>query len=145
VAQDRQQEVLTVTHIQVLDRDHCLELLRDDEIGRLAVIADGGPLILPVNYRMDGESVVFRTDPGLKLDQGVRSHGCFEIDDFDRTTRSGWSVVAAGRLEEVTRYETKIWERVHELPVDPWAEGTKAHWVRLVPTRITGRRIAPAG
>ena len=74
-----------MTHIQMLDRDRCLELLRDDEIGRLAVLADGGPVIFPVNYRMDGESVVFRTDPGLKLEQGVRSHGCFEIDQFDRT------------------------------------------------------------
>ena len=58
--------------IELLDRDRCLQLLREDEIGRLAVLADGGPVILPVNYRMDGESIVFRTDPGLKLDQGVR-------------------------------------------------------------------------
>ena len=88
-----------MARIDVLNRDRCLELLRQDEIGRLAVLADGGPLILPVNYRMDGETIVFRTDPGLKLDQGVRSHACFEIDQFDRGNRSGWSVIAAGRLE----------------------------------------------
>jgi nitroimidazol reductase NimA-like FMN-containing flavoprotein (pyridoxamine 5'-phosphate oxidase superfamily) len=129
----------------MLDRERCLELLRDDEIGRLAVLADGGPVIFPVNYRMDGESVVFRTDPGLKLEQGVRSHGCFEIDHFDRANRSGWSVVVAGRLEEVTHYETKTWDRIHELPVDPWAGGIKEHWVRLVPSRITGRRVPAAG
>jgi uncharacterized protein len=133
-----------VTRIQMLDRDRCLELLRDDEIGRLAVLADGGPVIFPVNYRMDGESVVFRTDPGLKLEQGVRSHGCFEIDHFDRANRSGWSVVVAGRLEEVTHYEAKTWGRIHELSVDPWAGGTKEHWVRLVPSRITGRRVPAA-
>jgi uncharacterized protein len=133
-----------VTRIQMLDRDRCLELLRDDEIGRLAVLADGGPVIFPVNYRMDGESVVFRTDPGLKLEQGVRSHGCFEIDHFDRANRSGWSVVVAGRLEEVTHYEAKTWDRIHEPSVDPWAGGTKEHWVRLVPSRITGRRVPAA-
>ena len=133
-----------MTRIQMLDRDRCLELLRDDEIGRLAVLADGGPVIFPVNYRMDGESVVFRTDPGLKLEQGVRSHGCFEIDHFDRANRSGWSVIVAGRLEEVTHYEAKTWDRIHELPVDPWAGGTKEHWVRLVPSRITGRRVPAA-
>jgi nitroimidazol reductase NimA-like FMN-containing flavoprotein (pyridoxamine 5'-phosphate oxidase superfamily) len=133
-----------MTRIQVLDRERCLQLLRDDEIGRLAVVADGGPLILPVNYRMDGEAIVFRTDPGLKLDQGLRSHGCFEIDHFDRTERCGWSVVVAGRLEEVTHYETKTWDRIHALPVEPWAEGDKAHWVRLAPTRITGRLVPPA-
>ena len=130
--------------IQSLDRDRCLDLLRRDEVGRLAVIADGGPLILPVNYRMDGDAVVFRTDPGLKLDQGVRAHGCFEIDHFDRDERSGWSVIVAGRLEEVTRYESKAWARVHDLAVDPWAEGPKEHWMRLVPSRISGRVLAPA-
>lgn len=25
--------------------------------------------------------------------------------------------------------------------VDPWAGGDKAHWMRLVPDRVTGRRI----
>jgi len=134
-----------VTRIQMLTRDHCLELLRADEVGRLAVVVGGGPVIFPVNYRMDGESVVFRTDPGLKLDQGLRAHGCFEIDHFDRATRSGWSVVVAGRLEEVTHYESKAWERLHALSVDPWAAGTKEHWVRLVPSRITGRRVPAAG
>ena len=84
--------------IELLDRERCLELLRQDEIGRLAVLADGGPLILPVNSRMDGETVVFRADLGLKLDQGVRSHACFEIDHFDRSNRSGWSVIAAGTV-----------------------------------------------
>jgi nitroimidazol reductase NimA-like FMN-containing flavoprotein (pyridoxamine 5'-phosphate oxidase superfamily) len=133
----------TKPRIEPLNRDRCLELLREDEIGRLAVLADGGPLILPVNYRMDGESVVFRTDPGLKLDEGVRARACFEIDHFDRDNRSGWSVIAAGRLEEITRYEAKTWERIHDLPVEPWAGGAKAHWVRLVPSRITGRRVPP--
>jgi nitroimidazol reductase NimA-like FMN-containing flavoprotein (pyridoxamine 5'-phosphate oxidase superfamily) len=133
----------TKPRIEVLGKDRCLALLRGDEVGRLAVIADGGPLILPVNYRMDGESIVFRTDPGLKLDQGVRSRACFEIDCFDRDDRSGWSVIAAGRLEEVTHYESKTWNRVHDLSVEPWADGAKDHWVRLVPSRITGRRIPP--
>ena len=81
----------------------------------------------------------------MKLDQGVRSHGCFEIDCFDRANRSGWSVVVAGRLEEVTPYEAKTWERIQELPVEPWAGGDKEHWVRLIPSRITGRLVPPAG
>ena len=58
------QDVGMTTRIEMMDRARCLELLRADEIGRLAVVADGGPLILPVNYRVDGESIVFRTDPG---------------------------------------------------------------------------------
>ena len=46
----------------MLDRDQCLRLLADDEIGRLAVIAGNTPAIFPVNYRSDGDTIVFRTD-----------------------------------------------------------------------------------
>jgi nitroimidazol reductase NimA-like FMN-containing flavoprotein (pyridoxamine 5'-phosphate oxidase superfamily) len=124
-----------------MDRQECVELLATDTIGRLAVIDGGTPTILPVNYVLDGEDVIFRTDPGLKLDAGPRAPASFEIDAFDRSTRSGWSVVVSGRLEEVTLYDAHRWSRVHQLPVEPWAAGDKAHWMRLVGTKIAGRRI----
>lgn len=129
------------TGLEWLDRDECLQLLAADEVGRLAVIAGDAPAIFPVNYRMDGEAIVFRTDPGTKLDHGPRSCACFEIDRFDRGHHSGWSVVVTGRLEEVTRYDSRTFDRVLQLPVDPWAGGEKSHWVRVVPERITGRRV----
>jgi nitroimidazol reductase NimA-like FMN-containing flavoprotein (pyridoxamine 5'-phosphate oxidase superfamily) len=131
------------TGIEWLDRQECLRLLADDEIGRLAVLDGGTPVIFPVNYGLDGGHIVLRTDPGTKLDDGPRARACFEIDHFDRESRSGWSVVAVGRLEEITHYDSAH-ERVQALPVDPWAGGEKAHWMRLVPDRITGRRLRPA-
>lgn len=131
------------TGIEWLDRAECLRLLAADEVGRLAVVSGGAPAIFPVNYRLDGEAIVFRTDPGTKLDDGPRAPACFEIDAFDRDHRSGWSVVVSGRLEEATRYTAATLDRVRRLPVDPWAGGEKAHWVRLVPARITGRRVGP--
>jgi nitroimidazol reductase NimA-like FMN-containing flavoprotein (pyridoxamine 5'-phosphate oxidase superfamily) len=128
------------TGIEWLDRQECLNLLAGDQIGRLAVLEGGTPVIFPVNYGLDGTAIVIRTDPGTKLDDGPRSRACFEIDSFDRETKSGWSVVAVGRLEEVSRYDSAH-ERVQGLPVEPWAGGEKAHWLRLVPDRITGRRL----
>jgi nitroimidazol reductase NimA-like FMN-containing flavoprotein (pyridoxamine 5'-phosphate oxidase superfamily) len=129
------------TGIEVLDREECLALLAQDVIGRLAVISGIGPVIFPVNYALDGDVVVFRTAPGTKLDAGPRAPASFEIDSFDRETRSGWSVVVVGRLEEATPFDAAVLERVQNLPVEPWAQGDKPHWVRLVPTRITGRRV----
>lgn len=90
------------TGIEIIGRDECLELLSADQIGRLAVLEGGQPLILPINYGLDDESVVFLTSTGAKLDAARRAPACFEIDGFDRATRSGWSVVVRGRLEEVT-------------------------------------------
>jgi len=131
------------TRLQLIDRDECVRLLAADEIGRLAVNAGHAPTIVPVNYRMDGDAVVFRTDWGTKLEMGRRAPVSFEIDSFDREHRTGWSVVVSGRLEEVEVYDAETYDRVHQLLIDPWAGGEKAHWVRIVPGRITGRRIGP--
>jgi uncharacterized protein len=127
--------------LEILDRSACLRLLAADQIGRLAVIAGGAPVILPVNYALDGEAIVFRTDEGTKSRAAGRAPACFEIDGFDRDRRAGWSVVVSGRLEEVTPYDAATMDRVHALPVDPWAGGEKGHWMRLVPTHMTGRCV----
>jgi nitroimidazol reductase NimA-like FMN-containing flavoprotein (pyridoxamine 5'-phosphate oxidase superfamily) len=129
------------TGIEVVTRDDCLRLLREDVIGRLAVVSGGAPHVFPVNYAMDGEDVVFRTDHGTKLDVGPRSPACFEIDRFERTDRSGWSVVVAGRLEEVTAFDSERLHRIETLGIDPWADGERQHWMRLVPGTISGRRV----
>ncbi len=93
--------------LEVIDRDECLRLLAGDEIGRLAVIAGNTPVVLPINYALDGETVVFRTDPGTKLDHGPRARASFEVDCFDRASdgRAGawWPRVAWRRSRSTTR------------------------------------------
>ena len=133
------------TGLEVLDRDTCLGLLAGEDVGRLAMATGGAPLVFPVNYALDGETLVFRTDPGTKLDHAGRGRVAFEIDGLDREARTGWSVVVTGRLEEVTHYDTARFERVRRLPIEPWAGGEKAHWLRLIPSRITGRRVGGRG
>lgn len=85
--------------IEIIDSDECRRLLAQDEIGRLAVIIGATPMILPVNYALDGDAVVFRTMPGSRLDVG-QGHAAFDVDSFDRVCRSGWSVLVTGHLEE---------------------------------------------
>lgn len=129
------------TGIEIIDRDECAALLRADQIGRLAIVDGGRPLVLPVNYVVDGEDIVFRTGPGTKLDHGPRAPACFEIDQFDRSHSAGWSVVVTGRLEEITAYSGALFAHTSNLPVHPWAAGPKDHVMRLVPSSMTGRRI----
>jgi uncharacterized protein len=133
------------TGLEVLDYDTCLGLLAGEDVGRLAMGTGGAPLVFPVNYALDGETLVFRTDPGTKLHWAGRSRVAFEIDGLDRDTRTGWSVVVTGRLDEVTHYDSARFERVRRLLVEPWAAGDKAHWLRLIPTQITGRRVGGRG
>ena len=129
------------TGIEVLPRDECLRLLAGDVIGRIAVISGGVPHVFPVNYAMDGDDIVFKTDHGTKMDVGTRSPVSFEIDAFDRRARAGWSVVVTGRLEEVTARDATRLHRIELLGVDPWADGERQHWMRLAASHITGRRV----
>jgi len=121
--------------IEVLPTEVCERLLAREEVGRVAVIVDGHPEVFPVNYRWDGDAVVFRTDEGTKLHASLSWPSvAFEVDDFDRSTHSGWSVLVVGRAEEIPG-----WKRTPQ--PQPWATGVKSHIVRIVPTQVTGRRL----
>ena len=129
--------------MQRLDLEECLLLLAIEDVGRLALVQGGTPAIFPVNYILDGTAPVFRTDPGTKLSHGPGTSVCFEIDGIDRDQRSGWSVVVTGVLETIDESDPETLERVRTLPVHPWGGGEKAHWLRVVPGLITGRRVGP--
>lgn len=123
-----------------IDVDMCLQLLESHHVGRIAVNDDAGPIIVPVNYVLDRGTVVIRSDPGTKLaatDQ--RDRAAFEIDGIDVGRRLGWSVLVRGRLREVNGEEEL--DRLRTLPLDPFAGGEKAHYLRLDSSSITGRRI----
>jgi nitroimidazol reductase NimA-like FMN-containing flavoprotein (pyridoxamine 5'-phosphate oxidase superfamily) len=129
------------TGLEIIDPDECRRLLAGDSVGRLVLVDGGTPAIFPVNYALDGDAVVFRTAPGTKLTAGPRGPAAFEIDEFDRSAHTGWSVIVTGHLEEVGPYDGETLDRITRLPVEPWTGGDKPHWLRLVPTRISGRRI----
>lgn len=129
--------------LAAMDQAECLALLEADDVGRLAIVQGRVPAIFPVNYLLDGRDIVFRTAPGTKLAHGPESHAAFEIDHLDRATRSGWSVVVTGRLEQVTHHDLDRFERLSQLPIAPWAPGERTALMRLVVGTITGRVISP--
>lgn len=129
------------TPLEWIHREECLRLLASNEVGRIVVVEGGGPLIFPVNYALDGENILFRTDDGAKLQRGPGRTACFEVDEIDRATHTGWSVVVVGRLDEVTPMDGPDYTRAMDLAAESWAGGPKDHLLRLVSSRITGRRI----
>jgi uncharacterized protein len=129
---------------QELTKCECFELLTHEHLGRVAFVDDRGPMVLPVNFVLERHTVVFRSDEGAKLEavsQGSRV--AFEVDGIDAATRAGWSVVIRGEAVEVT--DPAELARLRELPVRPWAPGAKAHYVRVLPAVLTGRRISVPG
>lgn len=124
-----------------LSEEECLELLSSHSVGRIAVVADGKPLVFPVNYVVEGRTVAFRTDPGTKLDWATMGHVAFELDSADPETREGWSVLVQGVGREVTDAIDAWSERITSRALEPWAGGAKEHWVAISAPHISGRRI----
>jgi nitroimidazol reductase NimA-like FMN-containing flavoprotein (pyridoxamine 5'-phosphate oxidase superfamily) len=127
-----------------LTKSECFELLSGEQLGRVAVVDEQGPIVFPVNFVLDRQMVVFRTDEGTKLDAAARgSRVAFEIDGTDEAARTGWSVVVRGEAVEVT--DPAELARLRKLRLSPWAPGAKARYVRILPAKLTGRRIWARG
>jgi nitroimidazol reductase NimA-like FMN-containing flavoprotein (pyridoxamine 5'-phosphate oxidase superfamily) len=117
-------------------------------VGRIAYASRYGPAVLPVNYRLHDGAIVFRTAEHGALDQDLRTGidgadytVAFEIDNYDLAAREGWSVLLQGPAHHVTD-EDRAW--AEQAGVESWPDGDRELFVRIVPSRITGRRIAPA-
>jgi nitroimidazol reductase NimA-like FMN-containing flavoprotein (pyridoxamine 5'-phosphate oxidase superfamily) len=125
-----------------LSEKDCWRLLDTHAVGRIGVLNDSAPEIYPVNYRTEGRSILFRTDPGSKLHGLERSPSvCFEIDGIEPATRTGWSVLVKGRARRlVDADEVRAAARHH---LDYWSIGPKSHWVQIDPHEVTGRRLMP--
>ena len=122
--------------LEEMSRRECLDLMGSLAVGRVAVAqSDSPPLVVPVNYVVEDETVVFRSDPGSKL-SALRDHPIsFQVDVIDPSHRRGWSVLVHGMAHEMAPGE------VGRVALDSWAGGLKQHWVRIVSSAIRGRRI----
>lgn len=127
--------------LRELPRDECMALLREKSLGRVAYTDHALPAITPINYVLDGDTVVFRTATGTRLADGTRDAVvAFEVDETDEVTHEGWSVVVVGVASQITRASDSL--RALELSLAPWAGGDRNHFVRITPSFVSGRRIS---
>ena len=84
--------------------------------------------------------MVFRTGEGTKLDGSLSGNPvAFEVDGYDPETNRAWSAVIKGTVEVPRGIEDIVESTM--LPIFPWQAGTKSHYIRIVPTEVTGRRF----
>jgi transcriptional regulator with XRE-family HTH domain len=103
-----------------------------------------GPLAFPVNYRTDGDDVVFRTDSAEIVTEGTRHQRVsFDVDHLDDALGEGWAVLMSGRAHVIT--DPAELDRARALGIEPWAGGDPQTFVKLVPSQISGRRIRVTG
>ena len=127
--------------------DDCLALLRTTGIGRVALSIDALPVVMPVNFAMFGDDIVFRPMLDEKLS---RSAGdvvlAFQVDNFDLASHTGWSVLIQGIASEIV--EAELIERCRDSPDLPAAHraGTlvgSSSW-RPAPLRVAGWLRSPS-
>lgn len=121
--------------------EDCLQLLRVVPVGRISVVVDTYPVVLPVNYRLVETSgrawIAIRTRAGNVIDRAPMN-AAFEIDGIASAHREGWSVVVRGSLHHVDPEAADF--REHFDP-HPWLGDELDSWMMIEPFSITGRRL----
>ncbi|MFF7640927.1 pyridoxamine 5'-phosphate oxidase family protein [Streptomyces canus] len=138
-----QGQALLHPQLRDLSPEECRDLLSTHGVGRVAVSTPQGPAVVPVNYEVVNDAIVFRTGPDSAPARAVASEVAFEVDHVDDAMSQGWSVLVVGPARVVTEPDVvrQLVDRAHTMP---WAGGTREMWVSIEPTRLTGRRISPA-
>ena len=130
----------TPGELEVLTDHQCRELLTQVSVARIGLSVDSLPVILPVNFVVDADSIVFRTGHGLKLSAATAGDvACLEADDIDTLGHGGWSVLVTGRLQEITGPDEL--EAAERLPLAPWWHQVDQRYVRLSMDLLSGRRL----
>jgi transcriptional regulator with XRE-family HTH domain len=132
------------TLLDSLTAAECRQHLAGGGVGRFLFVEHGrGPVAIPVNFRMDGDDVIFRTSSGGSVASGLRERQVsFDVDHLDETLGEGWSVLLTGKAQVIT--DPAELARAEALRIEPWAGGDKPLFVRLTASKITGRRIRVA-
>ncbi len=137
-AQETEVEVSPL--MEKLSEEACWVLLGEVEVGRLAVAAAGDVDIFPLNFAVDGRSIVFRTAEGTKLVEIIlNGRVAFEADGYHPADGEAWSVLVKGEAEMLERF-SEIYA-AQDLPLFPWNSAPKERFVKINVSSITGRRF----
>ena len=118
----------------------CYRMLAPGGIGRIAFSTASGLMILPVNYVAIDRAIVIRTGSGSMIAMHGDGGVSFEADHFDLELGQGWSVLVRGEAHRVL--QPGELRRLREAcDLRPWPAGEHDLFVRIVPNRVTGRRI----
>jgi uncharacterized protein len=127
--------------LKQLTRDECLQLMASVPVGRIIYTRQALPAVELVNFALDNDDIIIRTDHSGKLAAATREAVvAFEADSLDPARRVGWSVTVVGQSREVT--DAAEISRLAQLGLSSWAPGERDHYIRISPGILTGRRLA---
>ncbi len=90
-----------VATVEQIPEPECWNLLASAQVGRIGLLVGEQVEVLPVNFTLDGRTVLFRTAEGTVLNEASISAIAFEVDRIDETTHEGWSVLVNGFARDI--------------------------------------------
>ncbi|MCB1013681.1 MAG: pyridoxamine 5'-phosphate oxidase family protein [Acidimicrobiales bacterium] len=130
-----------------LSRAQCLHLLATAKVGRVGLTAGALPVIVPVDYRLWRDRVVFRTAEGSRLHTATTdSVVAFEVDALAGDAPWGWSVVVTGVARDVSELVDAADAARAELGFAPggWWSNRRRDRFLAVPTDVVAGCRLPA-
>lgn len=112
-------------------------------VGRVALVVGALPEIVPVNFRVAGETVVFGVHSESVLAAGHEGMVvAFQVDSFDPARESGWHVHAVGTLCEVLSAD-ELAVAGGSVPAS-WARGEEAERVVQIELAVVSGYVLEA-
>lgn len=127
--------------IKELGHDECLTRMATQRLGQLGVVVDGVPLVLPMRFAMEGETVVLQTNQGAKVFHAPLNAVSFEVNYVNWDKGEGWSVLIQGIGEDISSALDERSETLRSLTVHSWAPPPADRWLKIIPHKITGRHV----
>lgn len=127
-----------------LSREECRALLATRTVGRIAFQTGNGLRVLPVNYVVLEDRIVFRTAEHGVIARSIRAADvAFQVDDLDDQLHTGWSVLAVGHCQRLTDPE-QLEAVAKASPPAPWAAGPRELHFAVTWKGLSGRRLGDA-
>ena len=124
--------------VTILSATESWDLLSSVALGRLVTSVDGQPEIFPVNFVVQHRTILFRTAEGTKLvSTAINNRVLFEVDDHN--VAEGWSVIVKGTARIL--HGNDELDEAERAQLLSWTSPAKQHFVRVIPSVITGRRF----
>jgi hypothetical protein len=126
--------------VEVLDREHCLALLRTVWLGRLVFTEHALPAVQPVDFRCwRGDVVIRLADPVMLAAVSSNRVVAFESDELDTEMHSGWSVTVVGRAQVITAVPDLV--ELSGIFSRPSIGGRHDYYLRIRTDKVVGWRL----
>lgn len=135
-------DLTSIRSFEHLGTEECWRLVGRHGVGRVGFKTGGDHVrIVPTRYDAHSGTAYFRAPTFGELARSIHGRtASLEVDDLDRSTFTGWSVLMTGVARRVEDPATmaSLWSlgRPH-----PWFPGPETQWIALPVDEIRGQRV----